>query len=258
METYNTTKDLLVNTAIPLESRTYKPFAHEKVIDLTLSALDKAGFQLEKEIYSSAKGGNIATGKYIISNIADSEMKLQIAWLNSYDKSKRLTWGIGVSVTICQNGSISADMGAFKKKHQGEIQDFTPQYIAEYVKRAEITFKKMQEQREEMKEIELTKKIQAQLIGQLYLDDQVITSTQLNIIKDELNKPSFDYSCSENSMWSLYNHCTHALKQSHPSNYMKEHMDVHSFFVNEAGILVTPGFTPPTLQPINQLELFEE
>jgi hypothetical protein len=33
-------------------------------------------------------------------------------------------------------------------------------------------------------------------------------------------------------------------------------MEAHSFFVNEAGILVTPGFNSPNLQPANQLELF--
>lgn len=255
MENYKTAKDILLTTEIPLESRTYKPVAHAEVIDLTMNALNRAGFKLETETYSSFKRGNVAVGKYTISNIADSEMQLQIAWLNSYDKSKRLTWGVGSQVFICQNGCISADMGAFKKKHQGEIQTFTPSFITEYVKRAQDTFEKMIKQREEMKQIALSKRIQSELIGRMYLEEEIITSTQLNIIKDEMKKPSFDYKC-EGSMWELYNHCTLALKNSHPSNWMKAHMETHSFFVNEAGILVTPGFNPESLQPSNQLELF--
>ena len=254
--TYNTTKELLLSTKLPLQSRTYKPVGHSEVIDLTITALDKAGFKLETEKYDSYKNGNVAIGKYTISNIADSEMQLQIAWLNSYDKSKRLTYGIGSQVFICQNGCISADMGAFKKKHQGEIQTFTPSFITEYVKRAQDTFEKMIKQREEMKKIDVSKRIQSELVGRMYLEEEIITSTQLNIIKDEMKKPSFDYKC-EGSMWELYNHCTLALKDSHPSNWMKAHMEAHSFFVNEAGILVTPGFNASSLQPINQLELFE-
>lgn len=254
--TYNTTKELILQAELPEISRTYIPVPHKQVIDLTLEALDKNGYSLARETYSTAKEGKIATGKYIINNISDPEMQLQVAWLNSYDKSKKLTWGIGVEVRICQNGVISADMGSFKKKHQGEINSFTPQAITEYLKRASNTFETIQKQREEMKQIEINKRVQAELIGRLYLEEEIINSTQLNIIKNELKHPSFDYNC-EGSMWELYNHITLSLRELHPSNWMKAHMKAHSFFVNEAGILVTPGFNLNQLQPANQLELFE-
>src|SRR6478609_5703328 len=115
-QVYSTTKQLLLGAAVPEKTRTYIPFSHERVIDLTLEGIEKAGFKLDKELYSSVKEGVVATGKYVIKNVADEEMQLQIAWLNSYNKSKRLTWGIGGVVRICMNGMISADMGAFKKK----------------------------------------------------------------------------------------------------------------------------------------------
>jgi hypothetical protein len=244
IQTYETTKQQLINTTIPSESRTYKPFSHENVIDLTLEAINKAGFQLDRESYSAARGNNIATGKYTIKNVADSEMQLQISWLNSYDKSKRLTWGIGNQVRICMNGMISADLGAFKKKHQGEIQDFTPKAISEYVKRAGDTFKEMQKEREDMKKVILSDRDKSILIGRLFLEEELLTTTQLNIIAREVKMSSFDYK-SKDSVWEFYNHVTLSLKELHPSLYMETLMGAHKFFVKETGISVpnSPIFT---------------
>ena len=55
---YTTTKELLIKTPLPLQTNTYMPVAHEKIIDLTLEGITKAGFSVEKEIYSAAREGN--------------------------------------------------------------------------------------------------------------------------------------------------------------------------------------------------------
>ena len=247
METYNTTKQLLINTALPETTRTYKCVEHERVMDLTLNAIDKAGFILDAETYTAASGGLIATGKYTIKNIADDEMQLQIAWLNSYNKKKSLTYGIGNQVFICQNGSISADMGYFKKKHQGEIQEFTPIATTEYIKRAEDTFVTMQKEREEMKQIEVSRRICAELLGRAVIEEEFITTTQLNIIKNELYSPTYDYGCP-GSIYELYQFTTFALKGIHPSLWMKNHIGAHTFFTKEANII-------PTFKENRMLEL---
>ena len=51
----NYTKELLLSTPLPQETNTYKPISHEQLIDLTLTGIEKSGFILEKEIYSSAQ-----------------------------------------------------------------------------------------------------------------------------------------------------------------------------------------------------------
>lgn len=253
--TYITAKDILVNANVPAASRTYRPVSHSQLIDLTLEGISKAGFKLEREFYTSAKDGAVANAKYTISDVADKEMQLQIAWQNSLDKSLSLKFCLGTRIFICSNGMVSGDMGNFKKKHQGEIQSFTPSAIIEYIKRAGQAFERMQKDRDAMKEIELTKKIKAEILGRMYLDAEIITSTQLNIIKGQLKTPEFDYECPD-SLYELYQYTTQSLRDGHPSQWIKQHTDAHSFFVNEAGILVTPGFNAPELQPVNQLELF--
>lgn len=236
-KTYSTTKQLLINAEIPTDTRTYRAVPHQQVIDCTLEAIDKAGLVLSSETYSSSKEGNVALGKYTIKSVADTEMQLQIAWLNSYNKTKKLTYGVGASVLICQNGLISADMGFFRKKHQGGIQEFTPLAIVEYVKQAEDVFKKLQDEREKMKQVQLTKRVIAELMGRAVMEEEFITTTQLNIVKKEMEHPTHDYG-APNSMWELYNFVSFAAKELHPSLWMNSHLKMHSFFTAESGIIV--------------------
>jgi hypothetical protein len=254
METYSTLKNALVHTAVPMETKTYKPVSHAQLMDLTLESIHQAGFTLDKEIYSSAREGKVANGKFTIKNVADNEMQLQIGWQNSYDKSLSLKFAIGTRIFICSNGCVSGDYGAFKKKHQGEIQSFTPQAITEYIKRAGEAFTRMQAERELMKTIEIDRRTQAELIGRMIVEQQFIESTQLNIIRAELDKPTHDYG-APNSLWELYQFTTYSMKEVHPSLWMNNHIDAHSFFVEASGMVSKKQEI--SLPVINQLELFE-
>lgn len=255
-ETYGVTKQILLNAELPQQTKTYKPISHEQLMDLTLNSIHSAGFELGTELYSSAKNGNVANGRYTIKNIADNEMELQIGWQNSYDKSLSLKFAIGTRILVCSNGCVSGDYGAFKKIHKGTIQEFTPSAITEYIKSAGEAFRRMQEEREAMKNIEITRKTKAELIGRMIIDEQFIQSTQLNIIDRELNKPTHDYGAPD-SLWELYNFTTFAMKEIHPSLWMQNHQQAHNFFVNEAGILTQPmNIEVPKPEALLQLNLF--
>ena len=229
MDTFNTTKELIMNTPVPVQTRTYKPVSHSSLIDLTLNSIEKAGFTLDKETYSSAVDGQIANGRFSISNVADSEMQLQIGWQNSYNKQLTLKFAIGTRILVCSNGCVSGDFGAFKKKHVGEIQSFTPGAIIDYIAQAGEAFTLMQNQRESMKQVQITKRTKAELIGRMMLEEQFISSTQLNIISRELKAPTHDYNAKD-SLWELYNYTTFAMKESHPAQWMESHIKAHKFF----------------------------
>lgn len=256
IQNYNTTKELLSRAEIPQQTKTYKPIEHQRLIDLTLESIGSAGFELGTELYSSARGGNVANGRYTIKNVADKEMELQIGWQNSYDKSLTLKFAIGTKIMICQNGCVSGDYGAFKKKHVGEIQQFTPAAITEYIKSAGDAFRRMQEERDAMKNVEITRRTKAELIGRLYLEEQLINSVQMNVIGKELDNPTHDYG-APGSMWELYNYTTFAMKETHPTLWMQNHQRAHGFFVNESGILTQPmNIEVPKPEALLQLNLF--
>lgn len=257
-ETYSVTKQILLGAELPQQTRTYKPVSHGQLIDLTLNGIEKAGFQLDKETYSSAANGQVANGRFSISNVADNEMQLQIGWQNSYNKSLTLKFAIGTRIFICQNGCVSGDYGAFKKKHMGEIQSFTPQAITDYIKSAGEAFRRLQSERDQMKQIEISSRVKAELIGRMMIEEEFIQSTQLNIIKRELKSPTHDYGAPD-SMWELYNYATFSMKEVHPSLWMENHIAAHNFFVNESGLLVSNlnrDVHVPAPGELTQLELF--
>ena len=235
---YAVAKSVLINAPVPESTRTYKSFSNQQLIDNTLEGIHQAGFTLDKEFYSSAKEGLVANGRYTIKDVADDEMQLQITWRNSYNKTLPLTFSIGAMILVCSNGmQKSMGMGSFKKKHQGEIQSYTPTAISEYIKGSQEIFKQMQIEREQMKQIALSRTLQADIIGRMFIEAEFIKSTQLNIIKRELDNPTHSYG-DPNSLWSLYQYTTFAMREIHPSLYLQDHIDAHNFFTTQAGIIV--------------------
>jgi len=256
--TYNSTKDVLINAQVPQQTRTYKPITHQQLIDLTLESIQQAGFALDKELYSSTTDGQVANGNFTISNVSDKEMQLQIGWQNSYNKTLSLKFAIGARIFICQNGAVHGDMGSFRKKHMGTVQEFTPAAITEYIKQAGDTFQIMQTERERMKQIEVSRRTQAELVGRLLLEEKLISTMQVNQIAAELANPTYDYG-APGSMWELYQFTTQTMRETHPRFWINDHMSAHSFFVNEAGIMVTSKeITVEVPEPgaLEQLQLF--
>lgn len=256
--TYRTQKSDLVKVGLPEQTTTYKPISHEELIDLTLNSIQGAGFELQNEWYESAREGQIATGHYAIKNIADDQMQLRIAWQNSYNKQVSLKFALGLHVFVCSNGAVSGDMGAFRKKHTGDIQNFTPKTIEEYIRTAGEAFSQMQKQRDAMKEIILDTRMKGELLGRMYIEQDFIESTQMNIIKREIAKPTYDYGAL-NSLWEMYQFTTFSMKDVHPSLWMKNHLAANSFFIGESGLLISKSSVSMNVEEVsaNQVSMFE-
>ena len=254
-KTYNSTKELIISATVPAQTRTYKPVSHASLIDLTMDGIEKSGFKLGKALYSSARDGQIANGRFTITNVADSEMELQIGWQNSYDRSMSLKFAIGTRILVCSNGCVSGDYGAFKKRHKGDIQNFTPSAITDYIKQAGDAFKLMQQQREAMKQVEITRRVKAELIGRMMIEEQFICSTQLNIIRKEMTNPTHDYGAKD-SLWELYNYTTFAMKEIHPSLWMENHIQAHKFFNDYAYDALGPWEAQEEVDYFNNVDIF--
>jgi len=231
METYVATREQLMGVSLPEQTKTYKPVSHAQLIDLTLESIDKSGFKLASEEYSASQNGQIANGKFAIANLFDTEMQLQIGWQNSYNKKLTLKFAIGSRIFICSNGCVRGDFGSFKRKHVGDVQEFTPEAITEYIKRSSDVFTLMQSERDAMKSVGLTARDRSTLVGRMFLEEELITATQLGIIAREIKAPTHDYN-AEDSLWELYNYTTFAYKEINPALWMSQHMSAHEFFVS--------------------------
>lgn len=265
MSKYGVSREALISVPLPESTSTYKCVPNKQLIDLTLESLQGAGFSLDREYYTSAREGNVSTGSYTIKNVDDNDMRLQIMWRNSYDKSVSLSFSVGCQIKVCSNGMYKSQEGSFfRRKHTGDVQEFAPQHIIEYIKKGADIFQQMQVERDIMKEIQLSKETQARLVGDMFLNHNFIKSTQINIIKRELENPTYSYG-APNSLWELYQFSSFAMREIHPSLYLQDHLDAHSFFVNEAGILQSETISvphehtiPENDSPYKQLDWTEE
>lgn len=235
VKTDRSAKDIMLSAQVPVQTVTYKPISHRQLVDLTLESVYQSGFEIDKENYLTARGGDVATARYTIKNVKDNDMQLQVVWQNSYDKSASLKFAIGVQIMVCSNGMVSGDHGSFKRMHKGTVQDFAPAAITEYIKSAGDAFTKMQNDREAFKAHEISKERRSELLGRMFAHEKFLQSTQLNVIQREFNNPTHDYGAPD-TLWELYNYTTFAMKEIHPSRWMKDHIKCHNFFAEQADL----------------------
>ena len=229
----------LENASLPNHADSYTVISHKFVMDNTTKLLNDSGFKITREVFRANQGANVAQGIYYITPTTldsdinnESELGMMFAWTNSYDKSIRFQCSIGAYVMVCHNGMVCGEMN-FSRKHTGTADLDIISQISSQIKNAEKTFKRILADRDNLKNIELSKKQQAELAGRLYYEHEILEPTQLTIIKSEMEKASFNYSVDQTNAWAFYNHVTHALKKTHPRSWLSNTKEFHDFMTVE-------------------------
>jgi hypothetical protein len=105
--------------------------------------------------------------------------------------------------------------------------------LSNQIKNGEKYYKRIIKDKNSLKNTVLTKREQSELLGRLFADEEIISSNQINCIKKEMTKPSYDYNCDQDTAWAFYNHVTHSLKISPPKNWMQDSQDFHDFMMTK-------------------------
>jgi hypothetical protein len=267
IRTKDCTKEYLTSVALPNHAESYTVISHEFIINHTMEQLTLHGFTVEKETYRSNSDGSIAQGIYYINYDKDPEIGLMFAWSNSYNKLMRFKCAMGGYVFICMNGVVAGDMGSYGRKHLGTADTETVKAIIEQISNADVYFDRIVADKDTMKKITLTERKQAELLGILYAEYELLTNEQISIVKQQMDKPGYDYNCEINSLWAFYNHVTYALKKSHPRDWMDDQRKFHWFiafefdlinFVEDAELLPVDPLELNYGQPENQLNILTE
>ena len=222
-----TSEQSLKVVSLPQHGETYTVVSHGYIIDETRRQLEDHGFEIKTEIYNSNINGEVAQGVYHLNHGDDPELGLMFAWANSYDKTMRFRCAIGGYVFVCSNGMIAGDMSNYGRKHVGEAKDEVKSHIMQQVTSAQNYYDELVKAKEKMKNITVSDSDIALLMGRLYFTDSTITSSQLIIVKNQFKTPAHDYGADEDSLWTVYNHITFALKQSHPKTWMEDQKALH-------------------------------
>jgi hypothetical protein len=229
-------REILLNASLPPRTETYTPIAHGKIMQQTETSLKNMGFQVQHTHYRAAMNGDLGQAEYHLQYGNDPEMGLMVAWQNSYNKMASFKYAIGAHVFVCANGMVAGDLGAYKRKHTGEADFESVGMIENYLQEAKSIFERLITDREILKEKTLNLRKMAELMGRMYVDEQIINSTQLNIMKRELESPTYHYGVPVCNAWSLYNFATHAFKEDSPRNWLRRHNELHNFFASEFGL----------------------
>lgn len=225
------------------ESESYTPISNKAIMNLIEKGIDESGMKLRDTEFRVART-NAGAIKGVIGayNLGadDDSFGQKIMFRNSYDKSMSFAIVQGLQVWICSNGCISGDY-QYKRIHRGVESGDTTTTMIDVVNAIEygfnnlkLSFNKDREQLKMMKGIPVEMDAVEHVIGKLFIEEEVLTVTQMSIVKRELYTSKNFVHCNEDNFtaYDFYNHITEALKASHPLNYVRDHVAVHELFEN--------------------------
>ena len=265
------TKAHLISIDLPVHGDSYTVISHESVMNYAYTELAAAGFSIVQEEYRATADGQIAQGIYKLNYNSDPELYMMFAWTNSYNKQVRFKCGIGAYVQQTGTVMVCGDMGSWARKHTGSADEETIQTIKEQITDAKMYYNQLVSDKEAMKDISMNKRRQAQMLGILFAEYQILTTEQASMIRNQMDRPSHVFDDS-NSLWAFYNYVTIALQHSHPKTWMEDQRVLHYFIssVNnfsapqpgpQVQIVVEAEVDPLTTnygQPENQLNILTE
>lgn len=241
MKNWDSTEDFLMSIELPNATQSYAPIGHGVFIDNIKQELSDNNYLIKNAYYKTNNKGLQLTGRYDI--VTDNQdFGMSISFSNSYNKTIKAQVASGISSWACLNGKIFGDI-SFSRKHTGSVLEELQFNITKCVKNMETEFNKGLYIMDKLKEKEITTKIAAELVGRAFIEQDIITSTQVGIIKDKL---TFDENFKEMNAYCLYEHFTEAAKTCHAVTQIKTLKKISDYFVNEFGIL--------TKEPIQELE----
>ena len=248
------TGDYLTGIPLPVHADTYTVISHENVMDYTKTALINAGFTIEREEYRATADGQIAQGVYRLHYGTDQELSMMLAWTNSYNKQVRFKCGVGAYINTNGTVMVCGDMGNWARKHTGTADTETIATITEQVTNAHMYYNQLVSDKNVMQTISMTKRKQAQLLGILFAEYQILTTEQASIVRQQMDKPSYVFA-DNNSLWAFYNYITLALQQSHPKTWMEDQRILH-YFINSVNNF--PACNQPAQVPVDETNVTED
>jgi hypothetical protein len=257
------TKASLIDIALPVHGDSYTVISHESVMDMSATALANAGFSIADEEYRATADGNIAQAIYRLTYNNDPELSMMFAWTNSYNKQVRFKCGVGAFINKTGTVMVCGDMGNWSRKHTGTADEETLNTITDQIANAQMYYDQLVSDKEAMKQVPMTKRKQAQMLGILFAEYQILTTEQASIIRNQMHKPTHVFEES-GSLWAFYNYVTLALQHSHPKTWMEDQRVLHYFISSiigsQAPVVPTPVIVtePEVFVDPNQTNLLDQ
>lgn len=223
------TEDYLRKTRLPMATKSYTVISHGSIIDILRKKLEDNGFSIKTELYKAEDAGDVAMGFIEIENSKDPDMGMTFNWTNSYNKKIRFGCSVGGFIYDNEVPFISSNNEAsWLRKHTGTADVDAFAVMDAMIESANDHFDNIITMKNKFKSIIVSRKEYAKLIGLLYLDKKILTPTQVGVIRDEYDKPSFDYQ-DKGTLWELYKMIMYAVSDNSPKKWYEQQMQISAY-----------------------------
>lgn len=214
---------------LPAATPTYAPVSHNQLIDTVRSTGLKIFGQPENSLsLVTNQSGSQLFGTMSFANV-DGGPQIAVGFRNSYDKSMAVGLCSGLMVLVCSNMAFRGDITVFRK-HTPNVVDDLESMTYETLVNAKANYSLLSDEIEIFKKENVDDQFGGALLGQMFVNNDILNTVQLNIAKEEWLKPKIEDFKPRNA-WSLYNACTQALKKSSPFGTMEKYVNLHNFFL---------------------------
>lgn len=204
---------------VPQQTETYTPISCQLIFNTIDRLAKEMNLSITSEEFLLHGSGQKQRLRFFFG-VPDSEFIRELVIINSYDKSIALRAASGTSVFICSNGAILGDIKIYRK-HTGTIDEELENFLRDCFTNMLEIYEYAQETKDKYADIYLTAEEIGSVLGRLFYEYGYLSSSQLNIVKREFEKPSFSYGVDENCLWQFYQHLTYALNNESADDYLE-------------------------------------
>lgn len=231
MKKWELTRNNILAAQVPANTDSYTAIPHRVFLEEISEKLSLKGYNIHSEEYIATKEYQIITGSFTVNKRgvldAPKELSPSLFFVNSYNKSRRAILRAGAKVLVCKNGMLgTVDGGSYTRKHSGNALEEFREHIDIVIDNIDYEFERLEKNVIEMKAIQMDNSTIARLVGDMVVNEDMITMTQLSILKHELK---FSENFKDGTLWSFYNNCTEAFKDTHPLYYDRQHIKLHTY-----------------------------
>lgn len=231
MKDWHSLKEKILGCPLPAATATYTVIPHKVFLEEITSELNNKGYQIAEERYLTLGNCNVITGLYRVQTAIAGDMAPAISFVNSYNKTRKAEIRASALVLVCKNGMMGTiDNGYYARKHSGNALEDFREHIQKVIGGLEDEFKRLVKNKEEMQAITLPKELISNLIGDMLINEGLLTISQVAILKKEMKTSRY---FSGDTLWDFYNNCTEAFKENHPRLFDKQHVKFHTYICDK-------------------------
>jgi len=219
----NITREELFNIPAGQDTDSYRGVSNKFLIEKVEEELDKKNIPILGYKYSCPGTLNQMFTTITVGNNVDG-VSMNLGITNSNNKSMRVGIALGALVWACANLEISKFSAL--RKHTLNVYDDLDRLIGESLDSLEIEFQHILNTYARMKEIQLKAPTIGRMLGEMFFNERILTSSHMNQIKENY------YHSGRGNPGSLYDFnmsITDALRDDHPYLIVGRHLKAREY-----------------------------